>query len=306
MKIAILIMATKQNPSTRNVDAFKNTVVKFCVENRYRLKHEYVFVFYYADDKTQTIKDDDFVYTFSYNMEESVYRTFEKTRCALIDVRDVINPDLYVRVNISTYINILLLDCLAEQMYKSDLLFCNRINNHVNIASSRFNDVYPRGDFMIFKKDVVDVIDREGEKYMYDNTNLKDLHIGVDHVDDCMIGVCLKDGIGKEYYEKISMLKYNYIPDAKPDYSSINMMCIASRLKTVPPNTNSGYSWDDNDFRLYDVEKFNDIHEIYKNVVYSDDVSLHSVLTKNEYQFIFAECTYLTKEQYTQIMNKRW
>ena len=172
MKIAILVMATKQNPSTRNVEAFKNTVVKFCNENKNILKHEYSFVFYYGGaQEHETVTGPNNMYYFLYPVEESVYRTFEKTRLALNDTKKIINPDLYVRVNISTYINIILLDNLAEQIYKSGKLFCNRINNHVNITSPYFNDVYPRGDFMVFGKNIVDIIDVYGRKYMFNNTN---------------------------------------------------------------------------------------------------------------------------------------
>lgn len=298
-------MATEQNPSIRNVEAFKNTVVKFCDDNVDKLKHEYTFVFYYAGEDKK-IKENDNIYRFSYNMDESVYRTFEKTRLALIDTRLIIKPDLYVRVNISTYINIVLLDTLAEQIYDSDMIICNKINTHINnILSPFFNCVYPRGDFMVFKNDVTDAIVYCGERYMYNNTKMNGIKLGVDHVDDCMIGVCLKDCYGNDYYKKISTVRYNYVPDKQPDYTEIDLMSIASRIKTVPPNKCSGYSWDDNEYRLFDVNKFEGLYDIYKNVEYNNDITLNDVLTDNVYQIVFINDSYLSREEYD-TLQKKW
>ena len=55
MDIAILVMGTKNNPSTRNIEAFKNTVVDYCVKHNDDLQHNYKFVFYYADSLVESV-----------------------------------------------------------------------------------------------------------------------------------------------------------------------------------------------------------------------------------------------------------
>jgi hypothetical protein len=273
MEIAVLIMAANMQPSTRNVEAFKDTVVRYVDHNKDKLRHQYTF-FVYDSNPIGTNspdvfrKDDTYDNMFYYSApyEESVYRTFEKTYAAFKQVCAYDrNFGLYVRVNISMYLNISLLDAVAEKL-KPHNIYCNAINSHVNLNSEYLNDIYPRGDLMIFDHYIMDIIIREGEKYLECDTRMKD-RIGVDHVDDCLIGICLIDGIGKDYYQHLYMLKYNYLPDMEisgPD--KINRYAIGSRIKTVPPEVGySGYSWDDNDYRLKDVEKFKWLYEFYEN-----------------------------------------
>ena len=159
MDIAILVMGTKNNPSTRNIEAFKNTVVDYCVKHKDDLQHNYKFVFYYADSLVESISvtsnETSTTFDILIPITESVHRTFEKTRTSLLVTRDIIKPDLYIRTNISTYINIPLLDKVAEQLNKDDVVFCNKIGTHLNLSSLYFNKVFPRGDLMIFNKSVV-------------------------------------------------------------------------------------------------------------------------------------------------------
>lgn len=303
MNIVILVMGTKNNPSTRNIEAFKNTVVDYCVNHKGELQHSYNFVFYYADslvdDINVTINDTDGSYDMLLPVTESIHRTFEKTRTSLLVTRDIIKPDLYIRTNISTYINIPLLDKVANQLNKDNVVFCNKIGTHLNLSSSHFNKVFPRGDLMIFNKSIVDVIDVFGKRYMY--SDVDGPIIGVEHVDDCLIGVCLNDAYGLSYHKHIQMIKYNYIPESEPDYNKLNCMCIGTRLKTVPCGTHSGYSWDDNDYRLFDVIKFKMTHDTLTRYNYSNDVVLKDLIVENAYDYYVVRVAKLGCDEYDSI-----
>lgn len=297
MKVAICIMSTMFQPSIRNNKAFKDTVVKYCNEQQDELKHQYEFFFYYSNtEDNSVIKDNDYpnVYHLYFDEHESVYRTFEKTRCCLKWIKDNHSPDVYVRTNISTYININLLDSVIEHIDK-DKVYCNRINNHTNPTSAFFNDVYPRGDFMVFGESVVNAIDICGISYVSGGEKYDS--IGVDHVDDCLIGVCMKDYYGAEYYSRLQCLKYNFVPDVEIDYTQLFEYSIATRLKTCPPGACSGYSWNDNEYRLYDVNKFHFVHDKLSNITYGD-VLIDDVCTYNVYQICTIESHNITTEQY--------
>ena len=300
MRVAICIMSTMCQPSIRNNEAFKETVIKYCNDNADKLKNEYEFFFYYSTRGFEHMLKDD-VYSNTYhlyiNEMESVYRTYEKTCKCLKYVKENFSPDLYVRINISTYININLLDSVIDQIDKNKV-YCNKINNHVNPTSKYFNDVYPRGDFMIFGERIVDTILHGSYAFttygkLYDS-------LGVDHVDDCLIGVCMKEWHGSEYYELLQNVKYNFIPEIDPDYRGLSKMCIATRLKTVPPGECSGYSWADNEYRLYDVDKFHKVHDILKDIAY-DDIKLSDILYDNMFQVADINIYNLTTEQYKKL-----
>ena len=48
MKIAIMVMAANVEPSTRNLDAIQNTLVKYQNEHKDKFKNEYDFYFYWS------------------------------------------------------------------------------------------------------------------------------------------------------------------------------------------------------------------------------------------------------------------
>ncbi len=51
MKVAVLILSTLKEPSTRNIEGIKNTYVSLAnsLSEQGKLKHEYDFYFYYGD-----------------------------------------------------------------------------------------------------------------------------------------------------------------------------------------------------------------------------------------------------------------
>jgi len=266
MKIAVLLMGVNAQPSLRNIEAFKDTVIKYC--NSKERKNEYHFYVYWSDktiegDVISQYSDIENVTNIIVNEDEGIYRTYEKTYRTFKFIEDV-EYDLYARINISMYLNIDLLDSVAEKL-KKDVVYCNAINSHINGTSEYLNDLYPRGDLMIFGRETFKGIIDNGAGFMYSDTNFMKRD-GIDHVDDCLIGAALVKYFGKDYYKHLEMLKYNFLPGMEIDTKSFDLLSIGNRVKTVPQGMNSGYSWDDNDYRLKDVEKFYKLYEIYNEV----------------------------------------
>ena len=116
MKVAIEILSTQAEPSTTNIRAMKNTMVSLVNEYSDRLINQYDFFFYYGGYSASTLgvavnKEQDETYSNCWNLkistEESIYTTFEKGVWAL---KYISGYDWYIRINISCYLNILLLD----------------------------------------------------------------------------------------------------------------------------------------------------------------------------------------------------
>lgn len=272
MKIAIMVMAANAEPSTRNLDAIKNTLVRYQNEHKDKFKNEYDFYFYWSggDDmkkevNVSTSKEYSNLKYIEVKEEESVYRTFEKSIKAFDYVYRNNDYDWYVRMNISMWINIDLLDSVIFS-FKPNSMYGNALNSYVNLNCAYCDDLYARGDLMIFDKDVMKGILGNAMKFLYSDWRMTDRD-GVDHVDDCLIGCCFIDYAGPDYYKSLYMLSYTYLPnhevgdDIKPQKYNIG-----TRVKTVPPNeTYSGYSWEDNEWRKKDCEKMIKLTEYVEN-----------------------------------------
>ena len=272
MKIAIMVMAANVEPSTRNLDAIQNTLVKYQNEHKGRFKHEYDFYFYWSGgegmEEEVKISDSTKYHNLKFievKEEESVYRTFEKSIKAFDYIYRNNEYDWYVRMNISMWLNLDLLDA-AIATFKPNSMYGNALNSYVNLNCAYCDDLYVRGDLMIFDKNVMKGILDHAMKFLYSDWNMK-LRDGVDHVDDCLIGCCYIDYAGPEYYKRLYMLSYTYLPDyevngeLKPQKYNIG-----TRVKTVPPNeTYSGYSWGDNEWRKKDCDKMIKLTEYVEN-----------------------------------------
>lgn len=272
MKIAIMVMAANAEPSTRNLEAIKNTLVRYQNEHKDKFKNEYDFYFYWSggDDmkkevNVSTSKEYSNLKYIEVKEEESVYRTFEKSIKAFDYVYRNNDYDWYVRMNISMWINIDLLDSVIFS-FKPNSMYGNALNSYVNLNCAYCDDLYARGDLMIFDKDVMKGILGNAMKFLYSDWRMTDRD-GVDHVDDCLIGCCFIDYAGPDYYKSLYMLSYTYLPnhevgdDIKPQKYNIG-----TRVKTVPPNeTYSGYSWEDNEWRKTDCEKMIKLTEYVEN-----------------------------------------
>ena len=284
-RIAIMVMAADAEPSTRNLQAIKDTIVKYQNEHKDELQHQYDFDFYWSDDSTKTgykinkSKEYDNLYNIIVKEEESIYRTYEKTIRAFDVVTKQCDYDWFVRMNISMFLNIRLLDAVINQ-FKHGCIYGNALNSIVNLNCAYCDDLYVRGDLMIFDKSVMDGISQYALKFMYNDINMK-VRDGIDHVDDCLLGCCFIDYAGKEYYKNLYMLSYTYLPDYEiSDNIKPDDYHIGTRVKTVPPTeTYSGYSWDDNEYRKMDVEKMKKLNEyIENNPVDYSHIKLRDVL----------------------------
>lgn len=285
MKIAVLIMSTKTQPSVRNIEAFKESVVRYYNDNKDRFAHEYDFYEYYSsgtenEEPPVITKTGDHYYEISINEMESVYTTYEKTYRAFGAI-DYEKYDLFVRINISLWLNMDLLDAVADQFLK-DHVYCNAINSHVNVTSEYVNDIYPRGDMYIFGQPTMEGVLKNGVKYMYCDRALRN-RIGVEHVDDCLVGICLIDTYGKDYYKHIDGLRYIFSPRESiyvDNHALIDNYSVGFRVKTVPDGQCSGYSWDDNEYRLKDGKKMRELREYFdRNMPDYRNVKLKDILT---------------------------
>jgi len=281
MRVAVLIMSTEMEPSISNTNTMKSTFI--AETNRLmsegKLKHEYKFIFYSCKDDVEelTVVHNDGYDNIYVKGPESVYRTFEKSHEVFSHVIND-NYDWFVRINISTFINIRLLD-KALIFFNKDTVYANVLNAYINADSEYHNDIYARGDFMIISNKVMNgIVDKGNDVINWDDDTK--YRIGITHVDDCLIGFCIMKFFGNEYYKHFKMLKYNYVPF---QLKEVNINAIATRVKTIPPGeTHSGYSWADNEWRRKDCEKMCALNETFKKLDYTRFIESDIYPKKNE------------------------
>lgn len=289
MNVAILIMSTKAEPSTRNVAAMKNTMVKQTNEEVF--KHHYDFFEYYYEKEIPDSEncvlgcDQDKQYPnyhyISISGVESVYHTFEKTYTAfdyLLNNEDKHKKyDVFIRINISCYLNMRLLDA-ALNLLNKDTVYSNALNIEDGFGTPYFNKLYSRGDFYIMFHDNLVGTMQAAKQFLYCDRNLSN-RLNVIHVDDTLFGCAFIAYKGPtEYFKHLQMLKYNFLPmtctPSNKDLlrASINKFAISSRVKTVPSGMPSGYSWDDNEWRKHDPLKIEFVHNNVQENDYSKTV----------------------------------
>ena len=254
------------------------------------LKHEYDFYIYYATGHSKWSKTGDFevnqkeldnhVYALEIAGEESVYRTFEKTMAAFEHVKGY---DVYVRINISAYLNIKLFDSVIAFLDKKKI-YCNAINTILAPESDYNAVIYARGDAMIMHSIYKEQIAEYGKRLLFCDEWLKN-RINVVHVDDVLMGAVFYDIYKEDSYDMYTMLNYNMFfrsPDEITD-KTFNSLCVFSRLKTIPPDEKtSGYSWDDNEYRRWDCKKMHKIHDCLKDVDYSKEKNFPILVSKDK------------------------
>ena len=290
MKIAVLIMSVNAQPSLRNVQAMKDTFIKF--SNETELKHEYDFYTYYYDN---SLKDEEILlendpdYSNYYIMRiggtETVYRTYEKTYLAYAYIINNCKPyEKFIRINTSTYLNMKLLDTVIESA-DDDNIYANAINTFLNANFKYLNGLYVRGDFYIVSRSIVQGVLESGKDLMYSDTLLKN-RPAVTHVDDTLFGYAFINLKGKSYFEHLHCIYYNFIPQEKISLMwlscNFNKMAIATRLKTTPQGEASGYSWDDNALREMEPDKMKTIHSYIKTFNYDENITINDIITDYE------------------------
>lgn len=249
MKCCVLIMADNRELSARNLNAIYQTYVKEYNLNKSEFDNEYEFYYYTGGyDKFDVI--DNHIHCVS---PDDLYGTFDKTVEAFKYCLSM-EPDFIIRTNISTYINIRLLDkCLS--ILNKNSVYCNKICTYLD-DENILNKFYPRGDAYIIHKDLLSKCIKCLEDY-----DPKRDYMADDKYDDVLFGLLLLRVFGDDFIHYIKPMNYNCFLGNTIDAAVYN--CIFSRLKTCPPNSYSGYSWDDNEYRLHDTEKFISIDKYY-------------------------------------------
>ena len=276
MRVCVFIMSTDAIHSQANTSAMRDTFVK--IADSGVLNNEYVFVEYMCDGvspeypigsvRYETPYESKSYYVAYINDIESIYRTFEKTISVFKTTLsgDFGNFDWVIRINISNFLNIRLIDHIIGMM-QTDVVYCNRINTIIDANVRYTNQIYPRGDMIMFGIDVFNKLLPHTNDFIYNDMSYKS-RIMVDHIDDVLFGLCLLKTYGTEYVNKIIPLKYNFIPGSEINENEISNKCISSRVKTIPPNVEySGYSWDYNEYRDFDSKKMFKLNEVFESQV---------------------------------------
>lgn len=282
-------MGCKINPGLRNMEAIYNTYITSYFTNRDDFIGEYDFYFYDGGNDVFTVeKYKEYANIIHCTSDDGLFGTFEKTIESFNYIVDNKNYDWIIRVNISTYINLYYLDIFLQNANK-DKVYANKFNAYLH-NYNYLNDCYPRGDAYILSferlKKVV-----TSQKYFDIRKEFDDGK--TDLVDDILIGALLLNTFDNLYVEYYELLNYTYNPYTlnyiNKDILNISFNTIFTRLKTIPLNQISGYSWDDNEYRKMDIEKFN----IINNFVYNNK----EVYKKCDNAIIMKNCIYTNKDK---------
>lgn len=321
MRIAVLIMSGNQEPSLRNVETLKETMVKNSVNRN--LVNTYDFFTYSYKDSNEPVdtvldctKDERYSNCYDIHISgvESVYHTYEKTYTTyeyLLNNEDKYGRyDWFVRINISCYVNLKLLDLVIKDM-KKDTIYANALNSYVDQTFEYCNYFYPRGDFYIVSHETLEEIMPAGKDLMYCDQRLKN-RPAVPHVDDTLFGYAFILVAGKKFYKRFQMICYNFMPmvSDNPEMlrtmvaGNFNKKAVASRLKSVPDGQVSGYSWDDNKYRLCDPEKMKILDDIVTDIKY-ESVTLNDILVSplQERPTVYISASSVTPSQMVSIIN---
>lgn len=143
-----MIMSAAVEPAVRNTDAILRYIADDCADmaRRGELAHEYVFYPYVSDggkSGVYPIMGHDNCFRLVTSAPDDIYGTFEKTVEAYRTMPK--DFDFVVRINISCYINIRMLDSIIGSA-NPDFIYCNAVNTV--ISSYKYSNlIYPRGDF---------------------------------------------------------------------------------------------------------------------------------------------------------------
>ncbi len=273
MKIVIAILSANNIIAERNTEAQLNTFAKGIFEKQ--RNNEYRVYFYRAikENETPGIYKKDAnapIYDVLTDTGDDIYATYEKTADAYNMILSDWDFDIMIRCNISCYLNIGLLDVVLREDYDENLIVANSINTIITFGKFT-NNLYPRGDFYIIRKDLMARALKNSDRVYGKRA------VYLDHIDDVLFGVNLIDALGDDYYENLKTCLYEYIPYEIPD--KLNLLSLNWRLKTIPKGVRySGYNWEDEETRRDDVEKFYNLHEHIKKIEYSDDIELSQLL----------------------------
>lgn len=267
-------MSANNNIAERDTEAQLNTFVKGIFEKD--RNNEYHVYFYRAVKENEIAGvfanyGENPIYDVLTETGDGIFDTYEKTVDAYNMILGDWDFDILVRCNISCYVNIGLLDKVINDDYDKELIVCNSVNSIITLGEYA-NDLYPRGDFYIMHRELV-------EKSLKSTNLLYNLVTPrLCHVDDVLLGVNIIYALARDYCDSLKSCLYTYIPHDVP--TVLNSYSLSFRLKSCPEGINySGYAWDNDEVRMKDAEKFYKVHDYIKDVKYDDDdVSLDQLL----------------------------
>lgn len=283
MKINIVILSANNEIAVRNTEAQRNTFIKHIFEQK--RKNDYKVFFYEGDNsEIEEVKLSENVYDIKCASNDDIKHTFEKTCEAYDYIIKHYPSDLIVRANISCYINIDLLDNIAQEIYDNGYIIANRVNTILN-AGKFMNYLYPRGDFYIVRTDLVEKALQNMEG-LFDENNFE-----VDSVDDTKFGVCLWNADKEKYVNRLHCCKYKLM--VYEGIESFSKNTLSFRLKTINKNEHyTGYSWNDIEARKYDSEKmhklYNLLNKYHFNSEYYKNTKLEDVIIPdNDIDYVY-------------------
>ena len=300
MKVLYLIMGARNDLASRNIKSiFSNLFVPF--QETYKGNNEFLFMFYDGGYDKEDIVDGNHIMTES---NDDINGTFEKTIEALrmIDERNI-HYDWLIRTNISQIINLPLFDEVLPTL-ESDKVYSQK-NNVVVTEGKWKNNLYSRGDMFIMSWTTVHDILSVSQNFFGKPTE------GLDHVDDVLLGMCLAL-TDKKYFKRLRILRYVYCPfsydETKTffghDPGSDLTRTLGVRLKTSPPQTLSGWSWDDNVWRQEDTKKIEYCSK-YLLKIWSDDKPKRTIEDLYEEKDKIAPLEWTDKKGNKQALNVR-
>lgn len=282
MKVLVLIMGAVKQPATRNMETIRNTYIKLYNENKFNNEFEFLF---YIGNSEKTYQENDILYC---SAKDDIDHTFDKTITAFNYVSKNKDFDFLIRTNISTYINIPLLDVVVNN-FNDNNIYANQFNAYLT-STKYINDVYPRGDAYIISKNKLSEI-----LNLYNKINFDEVKNVLDNCDDTLMGLLYLKSYKDLYVNHYIQLQYNFLPYYANDLSNDDYLnscnVIFSRLKTCSPDASiSGYSWNDNEYRLEDIKKFNNINNVVKNNVHLykelNNINVLDIITRPQHRDI--------------------
>lgn len=287
-KVLIAIMAANNSVSQRNIAAIKRSYVETLKEMVHtgEAEHEYRVLIYsggYGEYSCEEVVGN-FLYEMKCSSLDGVYRTFEKTVEALTEFGKMYEYEYLVRANISTFINVRLLDKVVSTC---DGIYCTTVNGCI-MDVDYLNTLYPRGDFYITNRRIVNsILSVAGRFIVDDSQDLSNVRITAEHVDDVMFGICAKTAIGDKYNSLLHSIWYQYLPGKVSDCdASVDRLFLAYRVKSVGPGEYSGITWGDTKWRKLDPAKFDKLSELCDDFRYDgeefDHITLNDLCIRDE------------------------
>lgn len=274
--VLVLVMGARNDLADKNIRKMNDTFVADALTDD-TLEHEYIFAYYDGKWEYESVKLDNNMHMYHVRTiaDDDIHNTYEKTMFAFEQCLDAFKFDVLVRINISAYLNIRLLDKYIDSI-DGNCIYANKLLV-VTSDPTKPNFLAPRGDFFMTGVDTI--------KGILEHEDIDRNRI-LDHVDDVLIGCAFASYVGNSsYVDRLKQIPYSYIPNVVKYDTPFDLTDqaietdICYRLKTVPPTeTVSGYSWEYNEYRECDAIKMERIHDILKHREYGGKRDINKIV----------------------------